>query len=1024
MMTEGHDMIAQLKVIDSSYIGTQAKLGRKPIVGDWGNRLESGEIVVYHSKAEAEKQLAGTIETKGYEGNKEPFLDQVKPEDLILRAPQESGMRFNYDSAFWLTDKKGNKLSEERFTSVEDAETFARNRTVGLGLRDGEFMVETGDLHRIAEELTGSKGERVSLGEHKNARNQSRLVDTQEELTRRGVGDEYYRSNLIFKNPDGTPKTDVSGQMFELPPARTEPYSIAERRNQGEGEGLARSLYGKVVNPIKDRIITSEVDRLAKVAPKAAAAVTDFYRGYRSNLGKFEQSLIRDLKDIRPARTPKELVADNNADFDKVREYRDMLMDGEQPAFELTPVQKKINEALTENLDLTYAERESRPDLPDSPGLQRGTGQTPDYLPHVMSRQVSKILADNPRSAEAERLKEAFIDYRVTKRGQSREDAISDWKDIRKSFTLQEGNDIASQFGAIDKASGLGLPREMRETNLLDRMARFNRRFARRVAYYDSIQSDKEASAELFDSETGISSNVAGKNIVEDIFGVREHNEALRTAVAGVVRSLMLGPLTGAKDVVAGQFLGLQHMDLQQVLPAKIHSFKNWKNSFKSAVDTGVIRENIGAIEMGEAGIDQITQVLTRARDIINKTQGRQVLENTARALAFGEGQYLALDAAKALKTNRLSNQQRKFLEDFMPDWKQLRDGPANPEQINEAAARYVESVQGSYDLRGLPNVAMKGSLALPLSLQRWSIEKFNNFEKFVVQPALDGNFKPMLMATLGLVIGGEAVTNLVELATNKKERTPKLKEIAESKEKVELLTYKLAALATMSGYAGVMGDLAKTSMDAYHKNRIQSWNNPFIDAISTGLEEIGFVVEALQNGDIPNAVDALNMVMSDYVQAYRIASAQLSGDKKEQNERSDKTRDLRVFEMGQNYPVKEADIRRPNPLINKEAREFKKTDDVREAAKMVPELVQQAIEDSKDEEGRINIDMLQTKLSSLKRNSYQTMPSPQRNPVKFTEYKDWLSRTQGPATAQSRIEDYVKQNAKNRAKSSLIPSL
>lgn len=65
-------------------------------------------------------------------------------------------------------------------------------------------------LPKVLEELTGVKGERVSLGEHKNATK----IAFQESPW---IGNESkFRDNLIFKNPDGSPKTDATGLAFDL----------------------------------------------------------------------------------------------------------------------------------------------------------------------------------------------------------------------------------------------------------------------------------------------------------------------------------------------------------------------------------------------------------------------------------------------------------------------------------------------------------------------------------------------------------------------------------------------------------------------------------------------------------------------------------------------------------------------------------------------------------------------------------------------------------------------------------------
>lgn len=60
--------------------------------------------------------------------------------------------------------------------------------------------------------------------------------------------------------------------------------------------------------------------------------------------------------------------------------------------------------------------------------------------------------------------------------------------------------------------------------------------------------------------------------------------------------------------------------------------------------------------------------------------------------------------------------------------------------------------------------------------------------------------------------------------------------------------------------------------------------------------------------------------------------------------------------------------------------------------------------------------------LSSLKGNSYQTMPSPETSPEEFKKFYSFLVRTQGADAANERVKDYVMQKHINRAKNSLIP--
>jgi len=81
-------------------------------------------------------------------------------------------------------------------------------------------------LPQIMKDLTGVSGEKVSLGEHKNAYvGNDRVAQEHEGLAMRRE----QRSNLIFRNPDGTPKTDVSGVMY---PIDSTPVAYTLTRNK------------------------------------------------------------------------------------------------------------------------------------------------------------------------------------------------------------------------------------------------------------------------------------------------------------------------------------------------------------------------------------------------------------------------------------------------------------------------------------------------------------------------------------------------------------------------------------------------------------------------------------------------------------------------------------------------------------------------------------------------------------------------------------------------------------------------
>ena len=93
-------------------------------------------------------------------------------------------------------------------------------------------------LPKIAGELTGAKGERVEMGEHRMAFEKDMPNDAEP-----GAGEwarteqsNRPRKNLIFRNPDGTPKTSVSAKSFDI-------RKPSERRAKDEPFTLTGKMY-------------------------------------------------------------------------------------------------------------------------------------------------------------------------------------------------------------------------------------------------------------------------------------------------------------------------------------------------------------------------------------------------------------------------------------------------------------------------------------------------------------------------------------------------------------------------------------------------------------------------------------------------------------------------------------------------------------------------------------------------------------------------------------------------------------
>lgn len=142
---------------------------------------------------------------------------------------------------------------------------------------EGMYLNYDKILPKIMEDLTGQKGEWVEVGEHKNAYegnertdSVSKTVATEQEakqlantihnaeITKTNDGwlvtgtkkAQNLRQNLIFKNPDGTPKTTASGTLYDISQVKPN-LSLFGKDKANSGSFLASSQEGTIHGAIR-----------------------------------------------------------------------------------------------------------------------------------------------------------------------------------------------------------------------------------------------------------------------------------------------------------------------------------------------------------------------------------------------------------------------------------------------------------------------------------------------------------------------------------------------------------------------------------------------------------------------------------------------------------------------------------------------------------------------------------------------------------------------------------------------------
>lgn len=133
---------------------------------------------------------------------------QIHQGHIIVEHPDLAG---GGDKRFKVTNKDTGEV--RYFNSRDEADVWINTQNK-IPQEPGMRLNYDKLLPTIVKELTGEEGVRTEFGEHAGAY----VSDIEGGTTGGGIP----RSDLIFKNPDGTPKTSITGAMFDLRKAKEE----------------------------------------------------------------------------------------------------------------------------------------------------------------------------------------------------------------------------------------------------------------------------------------------------------------------------------------------------------------------------------------------------------------------------------------------------------------------------------------------------------------------------------------------------------------------------------------------------------------------------------------------------------------------------------------------------------------------------------------------------------------------------------------------------------------------------------
>ena len=517
-----------------------------------------------------------------------------------------------------------------------------------------------------------------------------------------------------------------------------------------------------------------------------------------------------------------------------------------------------------------------------------------------------------------------------------------------------------------------------------------------------------------------------------------------------LVKSTMMQLLTGSKDVVSAPFLIFPNIPLRNLpgLLKTLGSRKAINEGIQRGLDQGVISKNTSSNQeiavSGEDGVginSTLTEWFSSMANFMYKWSGREYLEKVARGITMQAGYIAAMDnMQRALNGDKSAIQ---FFHDMGPrvpeandmHWEKLIRAGADGRQelAMEVGANLVRTTQGTYDVRGLPKWAIRGKISPFVSLAKWNFERSNNFAKTVVAPLTErGDPVPLLKATIGIFMGGAAVEYVSEKLSKRRGTTPKWSELRNAPDAtLGDYTYRLMGLASMSGQAGVVSELLKTGQDFTNRNNAQGFEFQLYEFGVDFLTKVRHMTEALDEGEpLVSVLPAfITEMATGNIQNIRLLTARMDMisnsefAKKAQDKlrRGEQRKQLKIFENLTDAPQRGFQMVRANPFLNKDLREFKRTADMPKAVGLLRDKILPRV---LDETRGQPIERLRKRLAGIRASDRVSVPNPDMEPVKFRNYMEFLSNTQGPDVATGLVQKLQQTRAMNKAKNQMIPKL
>ena len=687
-------------------------------------------------------------------------------------------------------------------------------------------------------------------------------------------------------------------------------------------------------------------------------------------------------------------------------------------------------------------------------GFQIMTGKGPRdrieseyWMPaHKLSDEAREILANKIGTPEYQKLKDDYLrdatdDYlsqgKVMAKAQER--ALVDFEEQRALANKTFDPSAPATFAGSRKPMGRPLPESWIEKDFRKLYESYNARSAKDYAAQQHFEKSPEVMAALgskkffngqdipadvLQNTPVIAPDPSVQSVMREFSGqpLQMPGKAVRS-LGSFASSIALQTISRIGDVGGTVTKPLAYIglgDYGAYMGGMAEKLSNWSKLKARSIESGLNNPNANqdfhqVIGMGEDAGKYMQKVL----DSIGFITGSSKIESVARTLAQAQGEMIvSINKRKAATGDKDAV---RFLDTLNSDWRTQSD--------MDLAAQFGKMMQGTYDMRQLPAWFLEGGAAPYLTWSKWSMGQMNNFRKFAVEPAMQGNLKPLIAQVLVGMAGGGAIEQVQEWLSGKESKAVKWSELEswarQNEGKIgtdggELLMQKFMIMAQKTGTFGFAGDLAMMPINALVGDTQSSVGVfPAAELAADVAKNVAGALTAIDKGEDVGLVlqrFGKNVIVGK-TQMARVASTWIDEvfNEGSENLRSSDRRKARLFEELSGTGRSNGMF--PVSYENLAEQEFERGSVSEKTGEEAFDLVKTARESATSPEDYAS------RIRKLKTSQNAIMPSLERQPMKAARYLSFVEGAE-PGKGSETLKRYYTRQNEDKYRKSLIEGM